>query len=241
MDQKKSLVKLQKRIKVEFKNNKLLNRAITHRSYLNENKGENLKSNERLEFLGDAVLELWATKELFDRFPELPEGIMTNIRAAIVRTETLAQVSKKFSFGDYLLLSRGEDESGGRENQSLLANTFEAIVGAIFLDQGWDKTATFLKTSLLKKLVKIGGKGDAKDSKTKLQEKTQAEFKLAPIYKILKEEGPDHNKKFTISVCLKKKEIAIGKGLSKREAEEKAASKALTMIKKKSIIPDIKS
>jgi len=241
MMKENSLQRLQKIIKVKFKDPAILKKALTHRSYLNENRGKNLKSNERLEFLGDAVLELWATKELFDRFPQLPEGVMTNIRAAVVRTETLAEASKTYGFGDFLLLSRGEDEGSGRKNQSILANTFEAIVGAIFLDQGWSKTSDFLKASLLKKLIKLGKKGDAKDSKTKLQEKIQADLRITPTYKILKESGPDHDKQFTVAVLFDNKKIAIGRGRSKREAEETAADKALTLIKKKSIIPNVKS
>jgi len=241
MTQKNNLQRLQKIIKVNFKDRSILKRALTHRSYLNENRGKKMKSNERLEFLGDAVLELWATKELFDRFPHLPEGMMTNIRAAVVRTETLAEASRVHGFGDLLFLSRGEDEGFGREIQSILANTFEAIVGAIFLDQGWSKAAGFLKASLLEQLIELGKKGDAKDSKTKLQEKIQANLRITPTYKILKASGPDHDKQFTVAVLFKNKETAIGKGRSKREAEEAAADKALTLIKKESIIPRIKS
>lgn len=225
-----------------FKDKDLLTRALTHRSYLNEHKREKLSSNERLEFLGDAVLELWTTKKLFDHFPSLPEGVLTNIRAAVVCTESLAKTAKKTALGQKLLLSKGEEDGGGRKNPSLLANTFEAIIGAIYLDQGWEKSSKFLDKTLFKKLIRLGRSGDNKDAKTRLQEKTQAMSKVTPHYQILKEEGPGHAKKFTTAVFFEQEQISTGKGNSKREAEEKAAEKALTILAKKSKIgSDIKT
>ncbi len=227
---------LEPKLGINFKDKKLLIKALTHRSYLNEHYRENLKSNERLEFLGDAVLELWTTEQLFQHFPKLPEGVLTNIRAAIVCTENLAEKAKANNLGKFLLLSRGEDSGGGRKNPSLLANTFEAVIGAIYLDQGWEAAAKFLKRNLLKMLISLGKKGDIKDAKTKLQEVTQASLKVTPHYKTIKQEGPDHAKIFTVAAYFDKKKITTGKGASKREAEEQAAQKALTITSKNSIL-----
>lgn len=227
----KDLKELEEKLGINFKNRDLLKKALIHRSYLNEVKEKGLESNERLEFLGDAVLELWTTEKLFHHFPKLPEGTLTNIRAALVCTESLAQIARKLSLGKYLYLSRGEDKNGGRENPSLLADTFEAITGAIHLDQGWKTVAEFLDRHLLKKLLKLGKMGDIKDAKTKLQEIVQAEKKITPHYRLIKEEGPDHNKVFTVAVYFGPKKIALGRGSSKREAEEVAAKRALTLIK----------
>lgn len=224
---------------IRFKNSQLLKRALTHRSYLNEHKEKGLESNERMEFLGDAILEFWATEQLFNLFPQLPEGVLTNIRASLVCTESLANIAKKIKIGESLLLSKGEDEGGGRCNPSLLADTFEAIIGAIWLDQGWLKVNQFLEKNLLSRLISLGKLGDNKDAKTKLQEEVQAMIKITPYYQVIKEEGPDHNKKFTVAVHFGEKEIAQGKGDSKREAEEDAANQALTILGKKSKIKPI--
>jgi len=229
--------RLEKKLGLKFKNKKILKQSLIHRSYINEHRQESLASNERLEFLGDAVLELWTTQQLFDHFPHLSEGILTNIRAALVRTESLARTAACLDLGRYLLLSKGEDEGGGRENPSLLADTFEAVVGAVYLDQGWEAVSQFLEKRLLKKLIRLGKKGDIKDAKTQLQEIVQAKLKLTPHYQIVEEEGPDHQKLFTAAVFFNQKEIATGKGSSKKEAEERAARKALTQIGEKTIIP----
>lgn len=226
-----NLEELEKKLGIEFENRSWLKKALIHRSYLNEAKKKELESNERLEFLGDAVLELWATERLFHHFPKLPEGTLTNIRAALVCTESLAQIAKKLSLGKYLYLSRGEDKNGGRENPSLLADTFEAVTGAIHLDQGWKTVVKFLDHHLLKKLLRLGKMGGIKDAKTRLQETVQAEKKITPHYQLIKEEGPDHNKVFTVAVYFGHKKITLGQGSSKREAEEAAAQKALTLIK----------
>lgn len=225
------LKKLEKQLGIEFKNQDLLRQALIHRSYLNEVE-KDLKSNERLEFLGDAVLELWTTKHLFDNFPQLPEGVLTNIRAAIVCTSSLAEIAQELDLGSFLYLSKGEEKSGGRENPSLLADTFEALIGALYLDQGWEQTDKFLKNLLFQKLKKLGKKGNVKDAKTLLQEIIQEKLKITPKYRTLKEHGPDHAKVFTAAVFYNNDQIAEGKGKSKREAEEKAAQAALTKLTK---------
>jgi len=224
--------KLQQLIGITFKNKKFLGQALAHRSFLNENRGKGLQSNERLEFLGDAVLELWATEQLFFNFPKLPEGVLTNIRSAIVCTESLAETAKSFDLGKYFLLSKGEELGGGRNNPSLLADTFEALVGAIYLDSGKDAANDFLNRYLLQKILNLGRKGNIKDAKTRLQEIVQAVKKLTPYYKVEKEEGPDHAKIFTCAVYFGDKKIACGRGLSKKESEEQAAEKALTILEK---------
>lgn len=226
------LTKLQKQLGIKFRNQALLKQALIHRSYLNETE-QDLNSNERLEFLGDAVLELWTTETLFEDFPELSEGILTNIRAAVVCTTSLAETAKKLNLGKYLFLSKGEVQGKGRENTSLLANTFEAVVGAIYLDQGKKNANKFLDKNLGKKLNKLGKKGDIKDAKTLLQEIAQEKEKITPEYQTLDETGPDHDKTFTSGVFLGESQIAVGEGKSKREAEENAAGKALTIINKK--------
>lgn len=222
--------KLQKKLNIQFNNPQLLKRALTHRSYLNENRQKKLKSNERLEFLGDALLEFWATKHLFYLYPQKPEGKLTNIRSAVVCTQSLAEVADQLNLGKYLLLSKGESRGGGRKKASLLADTFEALVGAIYQDQGWETTNQFLDKLLLSKLKKIGKKQEVKDAKTKLQEIVQAKHKITPHYVIIEEKGPDHAKEFIAAVFYNQEKIAEGKGQSKAQAENAAAKKALTKL-----------
>ncbi len=229
---KKALAKLEETVGVKFINQDLLINSLIHRSWLNENRSQKFTSNERLEFLGDAVVELWATKNLFEKFPQLPEGSLTNIRAAVVRTESLAQKARDMNLGKYLFLSKGENEGGGRENDSLLADTFEAIVGAIFLDQGQKEAEKFLDKNLLFELKSWGEQGDIKDNKTILQETIQSTQKITPYYQIIEQKGPDHEKRFVVGVYFGNKQMAIGEGKSKREAEEEAAQRALTMVNK---------
>jgi len=212
--------------KLGFSNPDLLKTVFVHRSYLNEHKNENLTSNERLEFLGDSILSFWVSQKLYLLYPHLPEGTLTNMRTILVRTETLAKIAEELKLGDFLLLSLGEEKSGGRKNKSLLANTFEALVGAIFLDQGLEKTANFLAKQFDKLIFSLDEK-DLKDYKSLLQEKVQTKEKEPPQYKVLKEEGPDHNKLFVVGVFAFGKLIGTGKGRSKQEAEENAAKNAL--------------
>ena len=223
----KNLDQLQKRLGVNFNNLKLLSQALVHRSYLNETTGQGLESNERLEFLGDAVLSFIVSSWLYQEFPDYEEGRLTNLRSNLVRTSTLAQTASQLEIGQYLLMSRGEKNSGGKENPSLLANSLEAIIGAIFLDQGIKKTDDFVRTNLKPFLKQLLIKGEFKDSKSLLQEKIQEKIKESPIYKTLKEEGPDHDKIFTVGVYSQGKLIARGEGQNKQEAEEKAAKLAL--------------
>jgi len=227
---------LEKKINIKFKDKKLLERALFHRSYLNEVKNQKLRSNERLEFLGDAVLELWTTKQLFDNYPNLSEGILTNIRAAVVCTTCLAEIAEKMNLGDYLYLSKGEKKSGGRNNPSLLADTLEALIGAVYLDQGPKKAKEFLQELFFQKIEELAQSGNVKDAKTLLQELIQQEIRITPRYKIIEEQGPDHDKIFTSAVYYNNKKIAKGTGKSKRLAEETAAEKALTLARKKGTI-----
>lgn len=223
----KNLEKLQKRLGINFNNPQLLAQALVHRSYLNEAIGKGLESNERLEFLGDAVLSFIVSHWLYQKFPNYKEGKLTNLRSNLVRTSTLAQIATQLKIGQNLLMSRGEKSAGGEKNQSLLANTLEAVIGAVFLDQGMTKTENFIKTQLEPFLSEILSRGEFKDSKSLLQEKIQEEIKETPVYKTLKGEGPDHAKIFTVGVYSQGKLLAKGKGKSKQEGEEKAAKAAL--------------
>jgi ribonuclease-3 len=222
--------KLEKAIGIEFKNKNLLQQALVHRSYLNEHPRFKLESNERLEFLGDAVLELIVSFLIFRKLPDYPEGVLTNIRSCLVRTSTLAEIARKFNLGSFLLLSRGERELGGTENSTLLANCLEAVIGAIFLDQGIKKVEKFLLEILEPKLEKVLKSQKFKDPKSLFQELIQAEEKITPEYQVIGEAGPDHDKVFTVALRVGKKTWAEGTGKSKQEAEEKAAQAALEKI-----------
>ena len=221
---------LEKNLNIKFSDRTLLRTALTHRSYLNEHPEYKGESNERLEFLGDAVLELTVSCYLFKSFPKLPEGQLTVLRSAIVSTKTLAKVAKSLNLGQFLFLAKGEEKGGGRSNTTLLANTVEAVIGAIFLDQGLEPVQNFIKEHILALLPQIIKSGAYKDPKSKLQEIVQGKFKNPPIYQVIKEEGPDHAKVFTVAVYVDSKKLGQGKGLSKQEAEEEAAQKALAKI-----------
>lgn len=221
--------KLTKKLNLKFKDEKLLSQIFIHRSYLNEVKLGS-PSNERLEFLGDAVLSLIVSLKLFRIRPDDAEGQLTNLRAHIVKTNSLAIASKKLNLGKFLLLSKGEELSGGRENLQILANTYEALLGAIFLDQGFAKAQEVIEKTLLPIFERELKEGPPKDAKSKLQEVIQEKFKSSPFYKTLKTIGPDHAKQFIVAVYLGKKELGSGRGFSKQEAEEKAAKEALEKI-----------
>ncbi len=210
----------------QFHNPNLLKQAFIHRSYLNENRQEPLQSNERLEFLGDAVLEFWVSDLLFKRFPQFPEGSLTNLRSLIVCTDNLAKTADKIGLGKKLLLSRGEEKHGGRTNPSILADTFESFTGAIFLDQGWEAVDQFLTNNLGPSIDQISKQKNLKDPKSVFQEIAQAREGVTPNYRILAEFGPDHQKKFEAGVYINNRLIAKGKGNSKQKAEEKAAIQA---------------
>lgn len=212
---------------ITFKNKELLRRAFTHRSYLNENRGAESSHNERLEFLGDAVLELMVTEYLFEKYPDNNEGDLTAYRAAMVNAITLSEVAQKINVNDYLLLSKGEARDTGKARQYILANTMEAIIGAIYLDQGYDAAKYFISKNLFHLIDKIVEEKSWIDAKSRFQEKAQEKESFTPLYKSLKEEGPDHDKHFTVGVYLDKELIAEGTGKSKQEAEQDAARKAL--------------
>jgi ribonuclease-3 len=221
------LIELESRLGTAFTNQKYLRTALVHRSYLNENPGFDLPSNERMEFLGDAVLELIVSEHLYHTYPDSPEGELTNYRSALVNTVSLAEVLATLGSGEFLYLSKGEEGSGGRQNQYILANTFEALLGAIYLDQGFAAARTFVHTHLMGKLTEIIEKELYKDSKSKLQELSQEEISVTPVYKVLSEEGPDHNKTFTVGVYAGQKRLSTGTGKSKQQAEQQAAANAL--------------
>lgn len=218
---------LQSKLGVSFQNEELLLTALTHRSYLNENRTFHLPHNERLEFLGDAVLELVITEHLYATYPN-PEGELTSWRSAIVRGEMLAKIAEPLGVGEALQMSRGEAKSGGRTRQALLANAFEAIIGAIYLDQGYDAAKDFIHRHLVGHLPEIiAGKLD-RDPKSELQEKAQDKYGVTPRYEVVDSEGPDHAKTFTVGVSVDGKRLGEGTGSSKQQAEQSAARAALS-------------
>lgn len=225
--------KLEKKIDIKFKDKSLLMQACTHRSYLNEHKSVGLAHNERLEFLGDAVLELVVTNFLFEKFPERNEGDLTAYRSALVNTNSLSLVATKLGVNDFLLLSKGESKDTGRARSIILADSMEAIIGAIYLDQGYEKAREFISNTIFV-IINIEEIIDNKlwlDPKSRFQEKAQEKTGITPSYRTLKETGPDHSKLFTLGVFLGDVQIASGTGMSKQEAEQKAAEKALEVKK----------
>lgn len=224
---------LAKHIGVAFNDISLLRAACTHRSYLNENKGSGLEHNERLEFLGDAVLELVVTAFLFKKYPRKAEGELTAFRSAIVNTVSLTRVAEHLGLNDYMLMSRGEAKDTGRARSIILANAVEALIGAIYLDQGYDAAAKFISGHILNviDIEEIVENKSWLDAKSRFQERAQEKVGMTPNYKTLKEIGPDHNKQFTLGVFLGDVQVAAGTGASKQEAEQKAAEKALEIKK----------
>lgn len=214
------------KLKITFRNQILLETAFTHRSYLNE-AGKNRQSNERLEFLGDSILSFLISQYLYQKFPHEPEGLLTNLRSSVVKTESLAQVAQNLNLGRYLLLSKGEEKGGGRKNISLLADTFEAFLAAIFLDQGLAVTTKFLEIYLYPKIPQILSDETFNDYKSKLQEIVQTTSQEPPSYKVVKTTGPDHAKQFWVVVVFDGKTQETGEGKSKQEAEQEAAHKTL--------------
>jgi ribonuclease-3 len=215
------------RLGLSFQNLDLLIEALTHRSFLNENKGVVAHHNERLEFLGDAVLELAVTHFLFNRYPDKPEGDLTAFRASLVNTFSLADTAEHIGLNDMLLLSKGEAKDTGRARQIILANAFEAVLGAIYLDQGYEAAEQFIAKHLYNKIDDVIAKRAWQDAKSHFQEVAQEKRNITPSYKTLAEEGPDHDKNFTVGVFLNSEHIAEGTGRSKQEAEQSAAQAAL--------------
>ena len=210
-----------------FKDKSYITQAFIHRSFLNENPNTGLDHNERLEFLGDAVLELAGTDFLYKKYPDSPEGELTSFRAALVNAVILSEIAQEISMNEYLFLSRGEAKDLGKARQYILANAFEALVGAIYLDSGFAPAEAFLAKVLYPKTAEIVKKKLWRDSKSLVQEKAQEVFGTTPSYKVLKETGPDHDKHFTVGIFFGENKIADGKGNSKQEAEQSAARNAL--------------
>jgi len=215
----------------KFKSKELSENAFIHRSYLNENPSWKLGSNERLEFLGDAVLEFLTSEHLYKTYTREPEGRLTAYRSSLVKTETLAELAGELDFGSQLKLSKGEDDSGGRESGYLLADTFEAFLGALYIDQGTTACRKFLEKTLFPKIEGIIETRAYKDHKSTLQEIAQEKQNFTPIYKVLDEQGPDHNKIFKVGVIIRGKQEGVGEGSSKQRAEVSAAENALKNLK----------
>lgn len=223
----KNIEDFTKRVGISFNDMELLRTAFTHRSYVNEHRGGDIEHNERLEFLGDAVLELVVTRFLFEKYKEKTEGDLTAYRAALVNTNTISEVASKLGMNDCLYLSKGESRDTGRARQYILADTFEAVIGAVFLDQGYDKAREFISTNIFPLVDEVVEKRLWQDSKSRFQEKAQEHVSITPSYAVLSEIGPDHDKQFTVGAFLGSKEVAQGKGRSKQEAEQEAAANAL--------------
>lgn len=214
----------------EFNDKQLYERVFTHRSYLNESRGQ-IKSNERLEFLGDSILSFVVSSHIFKKYPEFKEGELTNLRSIMTNTETLSEIGRKMELGKYLKLSRGEESGGGRNNKSILANTYEALLGGIFLDQGLEAAREFVTETILNHEDEIVEDQGLKDPKSYLQEVVQERFKVSPTYSILKEEGPDHDRTYTVGVAVGEQDLGTGVGHSKQEAEKNSARAALQKLK----------
>jgi len=221
--------KFQEEIGYNFKNERLLEQAFTHRSYLNENRRSGREHNERLEFLGDAVLELVVTEFLFAKYPEKPEGDLTSYRAALVNTASISDAAVKLGMNEYLLLSRGEAKDTGRARAIILANVFEALIGAIYLDQGYEPAKKFIAEQLFHKTDEVVEKGLWQDAKSRFQEIAQEKNSVTPSYDVISQTGPDHDKRFVVGVYLASERVATGEGRSKQEAEQQAAEKALAI------------
>jgi ribonuclease-3 len=217
----------EKAIGIVFKNKEVLQQAFTHRSYINENPKSGLSHNERLEFLGDAVLELVVTDHLFKSYPDHAEGDLTAYRSALVNAVVAAEVAQGLDMNEYLLLSKGESKDTGRARQTILANAYESFIGALYLDQGYDVCEVFIKKTLIPKLSDIISKKLWRDPKSHIQEEAQERLGITPSYEVIGQLGPDHDKFFTVGIFFGDKKIAEGKGRSKQEAQQAAAQAAL--------------
>jgi len=226
MKKDKKLEDFQSKIDIKFTDKLLLQQVFVHRSYLNEHKDFKLNHNERLEFLGDAVLELVVTENLYKNYSE-PEGVLTNWRSALVKGESLSKLSQALNMDEMLMLSYGESKNSGKGRNLILANVLEALIGAIYLDKGYDKAAKFIEDNLIVNLENIIEKELFIDNKSKLQESAQEKFTITPHYELISESGPDHDKVFIMGVYLDSKKIGEGKGKSKQNAEQNAAYNAL--------------
>ncbi len=224
----KDFTSFEKSLGITFANKELLTHAFIHRSYINENPKSGFQHNERLEFLGDAVIELVVTDYLYNQYPNHHEGDLTAYRSALVNAVIMGEVAQSLGMNEYLLLSKGEQKDTGRARQTILANTYESFVGALYLDQGYASCDTFVTKTLLSKLEDIIKNKSWKDAKSLIQEEAQERVGVTPSYRVVSETGPDHDKHFTIGVFFGDLKIAEGKGRSKQEGEQKAALAALT-------------
>jgi len=225
------LKELQAALGVEFNDMKMLNQSLTHSSYAYELNGNNgVSQNERLEFLGDVVLSLIVSEYIYKKYPHYMEGDLAKIRAKVVSRPILAKISKYLNLGNYLLLGKGEEMTNGRTRHSILADTFEAVIGAIYLDLGLEISRSFILKQIEEEIEKITDNVHVQDYKTDFQEFTQRKFKLLPVYKIIKKEGPEHRRTFEIAVMVKGKIWGIGRGGSKKQAQQKAAFFALQQV-----------
>ncbi len=230
-NRKQDLTEFQNKIRYQFKETNLIDMALTHSSYANENKDKHVKDNERLEFLGDAILDLIISEYLFKKYPELQEGDLSKLRASIVCEASLAETGKELlDLGEYILLGKGEEMSGGKTRASIVADAFEAVTGAMFIDGCFEDVREFLTATLIASVKDISTKELYTDYKTILQIEVQKESKGAPTYNIIDEIGPDHDKEFIVEVLQDSRVIGQGKGKSKREAEQHAAHVALKTI-----------
>lgn len=224
----KELVKcFEKRLGYKFKHREHLKRALTHKSYTNEHRLPAVENNERYEYLGDAVLELSISHLLMERFPSHPEGELSKLRAAVVNEAQLAEIARELSIGDYLYLGKGEARTGGRDKPSIVSDAFEAVLGAVYLDRGYEKAFGVVMRHYKTILECAAGEGFIKDFKTKLQEESQSRFRAVPRYRMVNEKGPDHRKLFEVHLYIKEELWGMGFGPSKKIAEQSAAQKAL--------------
>jgi ribonuclease-3 len=217
----------EEKFNLNFENKVLLEQAFIHRSYINENKGLGLEHNERLEFLGDAVLELAVTRFLFEKYPETKEGILTAYRSSLVRTESISAAARKMGMNDLLKLSKGESRDQGKARDYILANTFEAFVGAVYLDRGYDEAKRIIAVALFDNIDDVIKTGSWKDHKSYVQEMAQEHYSETPRYEVVSATGPDHDKHFIMAIYFGDKKIAEGEGNSKQKAQQDAAKNAL--------------
>ena len=217
---------LQAQLGLHFRNIDVLQEALTHRSYINDQPDTSVRNNERLEFLGDTVLDFVVTDVLFRRYPDMPEGELTQLRQSLVRTEALAELAQVCNLGEFLRMSRGEEKSGGRQRKNMLADTFEALAGALYLDQGTQAVEDFVMPFFLPRLERILSENLHKNARSMLQEWSQAEYGIAPTYRVIEATGPDHEKLFTVEVVLGEQVIGMGSGSSKHAAIQAAARTA---------------
>lgn len=225
----KAIATLESVLGVQFIEQQTLLSAITHRSYLNEHREATWEHNERLEFLGDAVLELAVTDYLYSKYPEKPEGELTAVRAALVNTYSLAEAAEQLGINRFLLMSKGEAKDEGRARQYILANAFESCIGAIYIDQGYEVAKGFIASRLFAKTDAIVENRLWQDAKSRFQELAQEQASVTPTYETLSQEGPDHDRVFTVGVFLRSEKVAEGKGRSKQEAEQQAAERGLVV------------